>query len=175
MPGRFSGFNDYKEGDKRHDPFVFNAGDDGKLAIVDVTGDGDTITITGVSGFDPSGLPAVSGTINAFGQFALMGRGTIANTRGVDIKITGTIGIVMDIVVGANGKLLNETSITYRYEGFRCSNCLGVAAKVRGVEAAGANGALAAAPFHFRGTQDFVDVVIAGARVPRPPPPPSGC
>jgi hypothetical protein len=105
-------------GDMSHDLFVFNAGG-GKPAVVSIVLSGNNLTITGVSGFAPSTLPTLSGTVNAVsGAGAASGSGTIAGRSNVSVTANGTIvggRLEVEIVVGGQGELPGGQPIRYRW------------------------------------------------------------
>ena len=104
-----------------HDPFVFNAGPDGRAVRFEahLTMDG-AITLQGSGGWgDPSNLPLLTGTANEDGTFTATGAGPIAGVNSVLVVATGFyfansggLGRVI-ITVGGNGGLPGGQSITY--------------------------------------------------------------
>jgi hypothetical protein len=109
-------------GNLAHDEFVFNAGS-GKGAQLRVSIVGSSITITPVSGFEPSTLPVLTGTISAGGGFVANGSGTIAGVSDVSVVAAGqtglleTSGIGLTISIGDNGKLPCGQPIHYGFSG----------------------------------------------------------
>jgi hypothetical protein len=105
-------------GDTSHDPFVFNAGG-GSPAAVAVSLSGNNVTITGVSGFAPSSLPTLSGTVNAgSGAGAASRSGTIAGRSNVSVTASGTLTVgrpEVELVVGGQGQLPGGQPIRYRF------------------------------------------------------------
>jgi hypothetical protein len=107
-------------GNLLHDEFVFNAGD-GTGAQLRVSIVGSSITITPVSGFGPSSLPVLTGTITAGGSFTVSGSGLIAGVDGVSVTATGetglseTSGLGLTITVGEDGTLPGGQPIFYGF------------------------------------------------------------
>jgi hypothetical protein len=107
-----------------HDPFVWAATSAGKAAGIRVAQNGAAmITITPLSGFTPSTLPTLSGTL-VNSSVALTGQGTVAGFPNVRIvgscNFTGTMITCPDWEVGAaGGTSLPNGPIHYSYSGTR--------------------------------------------------------
>jgi hypothetical protein len=105
-------------GDTSHDAFVFNAGG-GSPAAVGVSLTGSNVTITGISGFAPSSLPTLSGTVNAgSGAGTASGSGPIAGRSNVSVTANGTLAggrLEVELVVGAQGELPGGQPVRYRF------------------------------------------------------------
>lgn len=104
-------------GDASHNQFVFNAPQP-KSASLSRSGTGTTIRLTPLSGFSPSTLPELNGTVSESGAVSLTGSGTIAGVPNVQVTATGTLvngRLDITITVGADGRLPGGQPIQYRY------------------------------------------------------------
>ena len=106
-------------GDTSHDQFVFNART-GTAATVRVTVvNNSTVTIAGISGFAPSSLPTLTGTVNAAtGAGTASGSGTIAGRGNVSVTASGTLTggrLEVEIVVGGQSELPGGQPVRYRF------------------------------------------------------------
>lgn len=104
-------------GDGSHNTFVFNAPQP-RSASLSRSGTGTTIRLAPLSGFSPSTLPELNGTVSGSGAVSLTGSGTIAGVTNVQVTATGTLvngRLDITITVGADGRLPGGQPIQYRY------------------------------------------------------------
>jgi hypothetical protein len=105
-------------GDPSHNTFVFNAPQPKSASLTSHATSATGIRLTPASGFSPSTLPELTGTVSGTGAVSLTGSGTIAGVNGVSVTATGTLvngRLDITITVGADGKLPGGQPIQYRY------------------------------------------------------------
>jgi hypothetical protein len=105
-------------GDPSHNPFVFNAPQPKSVSLLRQPAGTTGIRLTPVSGFSPSALPELTGTVDEAGAVSVSGSGTIANNSSVSVTATGTLingKLDVTITVGADGRLPGGQPIRYRY------------------------------------------------------------
>lgn len=113
-----TGVLSFLSGDGSHNPFVFGAVPPKTVSLRLHTDSPTEIRITPISGFGPSVLPQLSGTINASGAVSLSGVGTIAGVSDVSVKAFGTLingRFDITISVGEDGRLPGGQSIQYLF------------------------------------------------------------
>lgn len=105
-------------GDASHNTFVFNAPQPRSASLTRHSTSATVIRLTPLSGFSPSTLPELTGTVSGTGAVSLSGSGTIAGVSGVSVTATGTLvngRLDITMTVGADGKLPGGQPIQYRY------------------------------------------------------------
>ncbi|HUF23808.1 MAG TPA: carboxypeptidase-like regulatory domain-containing protein [Vicinamibacterales bacterium] len=104
-------------GDASHNSHVFNAPQPKSASLTRHSTGATGIRLTPLSGFSPSTLPELTGTVSGT-AVSLSGSGTIAGVNGVSVTATGTLvngRLDITITVGADGKLPGGQPIQYRY------------------------------------------------------------
>lgn len=105
-------------GDASHNTHVFNAPQPKSASLSRTSPGAGTIRLTPLSGFAPSTLPELTGTVSGTGAVSLSGSGTIAGVSGVSVTAAGTLTsgrLDITITVGADGRLPGGQPIQYRF------------------------------------------------------------
>lgn len=113
-----SGTLSFAGGDASHNTFVFNAPQPKSASLTRTSSGATQMRLTPLSGFAPSTLPELTGTVTGAGAVSLSGSGTIAGTNSVSVTATGTLingRLDITITVGADGRLPGGQPIQYRY------------------------------------------------------------